>query len=125
MLNLRRWKFVLLLSVFLCSMVPPQAKAIDPVTIAILAPIAIKAAKVMRPYIQKGLVAGTKGIIQTGKDTLEILYLPWGVVQMTLGLPFGGLGPGLTNVGKGLIAPFKVVGDVLLLPIQFTGFLNN
>ena len=96
----------------------------DPVTIAILAPIAIKAAKVMRPYIQRGLISGTKGLIQTGKDTLEILYLPWGLVQMTLGLPFGGLGPGMANVGRGLLAPFKVVADVLYLPIQFTGFVN-
>lgn len=125
MLSCRRCTLIVLLSVFLCSMVQPEAKAIDPVTIAILAPIAIKAAKVMRPYIQKGLISGTKGIIQTGKDTLEILYLPWGLVQMTLGLPFGGLGPGMTNVGRGLIAPFKVVGDVLILPIQFTGFVNN
>lgn len=125
MLTFRRTTWIILLAVYFCTMVPPQAKAIDPVTIAILAPIAIKAAKVMRPYIQKGLISGTRGLIQTGKDTLEILYLPWGVVQMTLGLPFGGLGPGLRNVGKGALAPFKVVADVLYLPIQFTGFVNN
>lgn len=124
MLSCKRCTLIVLLSVFLCSMVQPEAKAIDPVTIAILAPIAIKAAKVMRPYIQRGIISGTKGLIQTGKDTLEILYLPWGVVQMTLGLPFGGLGPGISNVGRGLIAPFKVVADVLYLPIQFTGFVN-
>ena len=124
MLSRNRCVIIILLAAFFCTMVPPKAKAIDPVTIAILAPIAIKAAKVMRPYIQKGLISGTKGLIQTGKDTLEILYIPWGVIQMTLGLPFGGLGPGLNNVCKGLIAPFKVVGDVLYLPIQFTGFVN-
>ena len=124
MLSCKRCTLIVLLSVFLCSMVQPEAKAIDPVTIAILAPIAIKAAKVMRPYIQRGIISGTKGLIQTGKDTLEILYLPWGVVQMTLGLPFGGLGPGISNIGRGLIAPFKVVADVLYLPIQFTGFVN-
>lgn len=125
MLSSRRWTWIFLLTVFLCTMAPQKTEAIDPVTIAILAPIAIKAAKVMRPYIQKGLITGTKGLIQTGKDTLEILYVPWGLVQMTLGLPFGGLGPGLRNVGKGLLAPFKVVADVLYLPIQFTGFVNN
>lgn len=124
MLSSRRITWLFLLIVFFCTMVPPKAKAIDPVTIAILAPIAIKAAKVMRPYIQRGLISGTKGLIQTGKDTLEILYLPWGVVQMTLGLPFGGLGPGLRNIGRGALAPFKVIADVLYLPIQFTGFVN-
>lgn len=124
MLSFRRTTWIVLIAVYFCTLVPPPAKAMDPVTIAVLAPIAIKAAKVMRPYIQKGLISGTKGLIQTGKDTLEILYLPWGVVQMTLGLPFGGLGPGMANVGRGLIAPFKVIADVLYLPIQFTGFVN-
>jgi hypothetical protein len=124
MLSFRRTTWIILIAVYFCTIVTPPAKAMDPVTIAILAPIAIKAAKVMRPYIQKGLISGTRGLIQTGKDTLEILYLPWGIVQMTLGLPFGGLGPGMANVGRGLIAPFKVVADVLYLPIQFTGFVN-
>lgn len=124
MLSFRRTTWIVLIAVYFCTLAPQPAKAIDPVTIAVLAPIAIKAAKVMRPYIQKGLISGTKGLIQTGKDTLEILYLPWGVVQMTLGLPFGGLGPGMANVGRGLMAPFKVVADVLYLPIQFTGFVN-
>ena len=124
MLSFRRTTWIILIAAYFCTVVPAPAKAMDPVTIAVLAPIAIKAAKVMRPYIQRGLISGTKGLIQTGKDTLEILYLPWGVVQMTLGLPFGGLGPGISNVGRGLIAPFKVVADVLYLPLQFTGFVN-
>ena len=60
MLSRHRCIIIILLAAFFCTMVPPKAKAIDPVTIAILAPIAIKAAKVMRPYIQKGLITGTK-----------------------------------------------------------------
>ena len=124
MLSLRRTALATCAAICFFTFIPQRAKAMDPVTIAVLAPIAIKAAKVMRPYLQKGLISGTRGLIQTGKDTLEILYLPWGVVQMTLGLPFGGLGPGMRNVCKGLIAPFKVVADVLYLPIQFTGFVN-
>ena len=108
----------------MATIFPPKAEAIDPVTIAVLAPVAIKAAKIMRPYIQRGLVSGTRGLIKTGKDTLEILYLPWGLVQMTLGLPFGGFNPGIRNVGKGFMAPVKVVTDVLCLPLQFTGLAN-
>lgn len=99
----------------------PQAKAIDPVTIAILAPIAIKAAEQMAPYVQRGLISGGQGMVTVGKDALEILYLPLGVVQSTLFLPFGGLGSGLENITKGCIAPFKLTMDVLLLPIKFMG----
>ena len=33
----------------------PEAKAIDPVTLAILAPIAIKAAEKTAPYISRGV----------------------------------------------------------------------
>lgn len=124
MFTCRRMTWIFILTIFMTTMVPPKAKAIDPVTIAVLAPVAIKAAKVMRPYIQRGLVSGTRGLIKTGKDTLEILYIPWGLVQMTIGLPFGGFGPGVQNIGKGLFAPVKVISDVLCLPLQFTGLVN-
>ena len=99
----------------------PQAKAIDPVTMAILAPYAIKAAEVMAPYVMRGLSCGAKGLVACGKDTLEILYLPLGVVQSTLFAPFGGFGSGMGNIVKGCVAPFKLVVDVLVLPIKFMG----
>ena len=112
---------ILLIAVLFAGFPPPQARAIDPVTIAILAPIALKMAETMRPYVQRGLISGIKGMIDMGGDMCEILYLPWGLIQSTLGIPFGGFGPGVGNIGKGLIAPFKVVLDAVLLPVKFLG----
>ena len=48
----------------------PEARAIDPVTIAILTPIAIKAAQVAAPYILKGLT-------NMGKASLKIFPRSW------------------------------------------------
>lgn len=98
-----------------------EAKAMDPVTIAILAPIAIKAAKIAAPYVLRGLKSGGAHLLKMGKDTLEILYLPLGVVRCTLLAPFGQLGPGMKNIVQGGIAPFKLALDAVLLPIAFFG----
>ena len=116
-------KFLAIILIFsICFLhFKPQAKAMDPVTIAILAPYAIKAAEVMAPYVMRGLSCGAKGLVACGKDTLEILYLPLGIVQSTLLAPFGGLGSGISNIFKGCIAPFKLAVDVLVLPIKFLG----
>ena len=110
---------VLLVSAFILP--APKAKAIDPVTLAILAPVAIKVAKEASPYIITGLKNGAVGMMQVGKDMLEIFYLPWGVTQATLGLPFGGLAPGIKNVVVGSIAPFKMTFHTLMLPLYFCG----
>ena len=52
---------------------------------------------------------------------LEIMLLPLGAVQATLGAPFGYLGTGVKNIGKGAVAPFKMVLNVLALPFCFFG----
>lgn len=116
-------KFLVVVLIFSICFVSfkPQAKAMDPVTIAILAPYAIKAAEIMAPYVMRGLSCGAKGLVACGKDTLEILYLPLGVIQSTLFAPFGGFGAGMGNIVKGVVAPFKLVVDVLVLPIKFLG----
>lgn len=119
---MRRIGFIIFVLISTICIIPAKTQAIDPVTIAILTPIALKAAEVMAPYVEKGLVEGGKGLLDVGVNACEILYLPLGVVQSTLGLPFGGLSSGLGNIGKGLWAPFKMTGNVLLLPIRFMGY---
>ncbi len=117
-------KTVLLLTVIMLGLAGyrvQEAKAIDPVTIAILAPIAIKAAQIAAPYVMRGLKSGGTHMIKMGKDMLEILYLPLGVLQSTILIPFGQFGPGVKNLVKGGIAPFKLALDAVLLPIAFFG----
>ncbi len=98
-----------------------EAKAIDPVTIAILAPVAIKAAQVAAPYVIRGLKSGAMGLLEMGKNVLEILLLPLGIIETTLLWPFGMLGTGVQHIAKGFIAPFKLVWNTILLPIRFCG----
>ncbi|MCP3964854.1 MAG: hypothetical protein GY750_05560 [Lentisphaerae bacterium] len=99
----------------------PKAKGIDPVTIALLAPVALKVAETARPYIMKGLAGGVKGLIDCGKDVIDVFRLPLGLLQSTIGLPFGYLGSGVRNMVLGGVAPLKLAWHTLLLPIKFTG----
>ncbi len=98
-----------------------KAKAIDPVTIAILAPIALKVAQIARPYVVRGLVNFGKGLLLCGKDVLGVMRLPLGFIQTSIGLPFGGLAPGIKNLVLGTIAPFKLGFHATMLPLNIFG----
>lgn len=89
----------------------------DPVTIAILAPVAIEGARVASPYIIRGLASGGKHLLVMAEHTAEIFLIPWGLGQMLVMDYAGGFG----NICQGMCAPFKLVGDVLILPIAFCG----
>ena len=115
--------FIVIALIFaICSgaLMTRRAEAIDPVTIAILAPVAIKAAKIAAPYVMRGLVSGCKGLLTCGGDVLNILRLPLGVVQSTVLAPFC-FSSGIVNIAKGFVAPFKLGLDCLLLPVRFCG----
>ena len=96
-----------------------RVEAMDPVTIAILTPIAIKGAQVAAPYVMRGLMSGAQHMVSMGYDLVNFFRLPLGVVQATVGIPFGQLGNGVRNMIAGGIAPFKFVIKTLLLPIAF------
>lgn len=98
-----------------------KAEAFDPVTIAILAPIAIEAAEIAYPYVVRGLTTGGAALIDVGVDILSILYLPLGVLEVALLWPFGLFSSGCSHIVKGFCAPFTLVWDVLMLPLNFCG----
>ena len=102
-----------------------QAKAIDPVTIAILAPVALQLANAARPYIVRGLVNLGKGVVRLGKDVIELVFLPYGILKMTFGAPFGGFRSGLVYTIRGGIAIGKLVFHVLILPLTIFGINFN
>lgn len=105
---------------------PQKAKAIDPVTMAILAPVALKVADAARPYVIRSLIGTGKGVFQIGKSALEILYLPLGIGEVIFGLPFKKVRSGVKHVIRGgVIAPAKVLVNVLLLPVYMTGARIN
>ena len=102
-----------------------QAKAFDPVTIAILAPVALQLANAARPYIVRGLVNLGKGVVRMGKDVIELVFLPYGILKMTFGAPFGGFRSGLVYTIRGGIAIGKLVFHVLILPLTIFGLNFN
>lgn len=102
-----------------------QAKAIDPVTIAILAPIALQLANAARPYVIRGLINLGKGMIRVGKDVVELVFLPYGLLKMTLGAPFGGFRSGLVYTIRGGIAIGKIILHILILPLVTFGLNFN
>ena len=55
-------KFVLLLLLITAVFHNSKTYAIDPVTIAVLTPVAIKGAEVAAPYVARGLASGTEVI---------------------------------------------------------------
>jgi len=100
----------------------PEARAIDPVTIAILAPIAIKAAQIMAPYVIRALGHMAKATIRAGKEMLHIFLLPIGLVQSTILAPFGKqFSSGIVNIARGGVAPFVFTWYVLMIPVSAFG----
>lgn len=98
-----------------------ELRAMDPVTIAILAPVAIKAAQVMMPYVIQGLKNGGVHLMKMGLDLAGILKLPLGIFQATLGAPIGLFSSGLKNMLDGVLAPFQFVWHTLTLPLGIFG----
>ena len=98
----------------------PETRA-EPVSMVVLAPVALEAAKQASPYVITALQNGGRQLLEVGKDLGNILRLPLGVIQITLGLPFGMLGNGLDNLTVGFFAPFQLIGDILILPVSFLG----
>lgn len=100
----------------------PEVKAIDPVTLAILAPIAIQGAKILAPYVMRAMGHFLKAIVNIGKHLLGFFRIPIGLFQCTLLAPFGGqFMYGLANLGAGSVEFLKFIGCVLILPLSFFG----
>ncbi len=95
-----------------------EAKAMDPVTIAILAPYALPVAEAAGKHAFKGLMAGMPALGDMGTSLLSIFLLPVGVLECTVGMPFGFFGDGIGNVWDGTVAPVKFAYSTLKWPAQ-------
>lgn len=96
---------------------PTESKAMDPVTIAILAPIAIQVAKTAAPYVLKGLMNGGKELLGMGVEAFSLLRLPLGFCQCTFLAPWY-FGDGIYNLCRGAIAPIGMIKHLVMFPIQ-------
>lgn len=122
---MKKGLFVFLLVIGLYLFLPtPNADAMEPVTMAALAPIALQVAKEASPYLIRGMQHLVLGFVDIGKDVFDIFRLPVGFFQATFLGPFGFFYDGLRNLMKGGIAPFKLCLDALILPIRPFGIVN-
>ena len=114
---MRRYLLIFTLVLVFFAVVTPVHKAeayVDPVTIAILTPIAIQAAKVVLPYVLRGLASMGKTGIKAGVELFNIFRLPIG-----LGLVlFFRFKAGGKQMLRGLYAPFKMAYYVLMMPVS-------
>ncbi|MCQ2379450.1 MAG: hypothetical protein MJ025_00795 [Victivallaceae bacterium] len=103
----------------------PRAEAFDPITLAVLAPMAIKMAQKSAPYLARVGVSFVGGLTKIFKDVIEVLRLPYGLLVMLFASPFGGFKHGLRNTIKGAVAPVKLVVHTVLLPFYTVGGISN
>ena len=121
-LQVRRYFIIFLcVGVVFCGVTIPKAKAMDPVTIAILAPILLPYAIKIADYTGRGLIKTIPGWIKAGTQMFNILRLPLGICQIFLGWPFGLAGYGIGNIVKGTVAPFLLMKEILCMPLYFFG----
>ncbi len=113
--------FTIALMLFMPGRFTPRAVAFEPITVALLAPVALKVYEAAEPRLVKGAAAGGRKMIQIGGNLLEFFLLPWGAIQVTLGAPFGFFSSGVNNIVRGSIAPVKMVGNMLVLPFSLFG----
>jgi hypothetical protein len=101
----------------------PEAAAMEPVTIAMMAaPIVIPIVKAMIPYFVKGGVNFFTAMVDVFVDMSGFFLLPFGMLESTVGAPFGLFKNGLYNMGQGCLAPFKMGWSMIRVPVRiFTG----
>ena len=92
----------------------PKAEAMDPVTLAILAPIAVKAAEKSAPSIYRGVYNAGRCLFRMGKDVCRMFLVPYGLGYMC----FGSFRRGLVYVIRGAIAPGMLILHTLMLPLS-------
>ena len=119
---MKKFLAVTLIAVLVLPFSAFKVQAIDPVTMMILAPVAVKAAEVARPYVVKSVIGTGRGLIKVGRDAFHLLYLPLGILEMTIGAPFKKFRSGMVHVVRGgVIAPVRLIVHTLLLPVYMTG----
>jgi len=118
-------KICLVCAAIVAAAAPQRAHAIDPVTIAILAPIALQAAEAARPYVVRGMINFGKGLLKIGKASLDLFFIPYGLFKMIFLSPWGEFRSGVVYTIRGGIGIGKIVVHTLLLPVYMCGVEIN
>ena len=114
---IKHLKKMLFIGLMLCFTAIPL-KAFEPSSLITAAPHAAQLAQTWSPQLFRAMGSTGMGLLKIGTATVNIFKLPWGLLQSTLGAPFGYFGNGVQNMGEGLYAPCELVLQVLLLPVR-------
>ena len=118
-------KIFLVCAAIVAAAAPQRAQAIDPVTIAILAPIALQAAEAARPYVIRGMINFGKGLLKIGRASLDLFFIPYGLFKMIFLSPWGEFRSGVVYTMRGGIGLGKIFVYTLLLPVYMCGLEIN
>ena len=118
-------KIFLIGAAIMAAVMPERAQAIDPVTIAILAPIALQAAEAARPYVIRGMINFGKGLLKIGKASLDLFFIPYGLFKMIFLSPWGEFRSGMVYTIRGGFGIGKIFVHTLLLPVYMCGVEIN
>lgn len=94
------------------------AKALDPATVSAAAPQALELAAIWSPHAASTMQSCGIGMLRIGESMVSLFYLPLGVIQCTLGAPFGYFSSGIDSIVRGGTAPFIMVYEIILLPVR-------
>jgi len=122
---IKSFRILFLVAALTLAATPHTASAIDPVTIAILAPIALQAANAARPYVVRGMINLGKGFLKVGRAALDIFFIPYGLFKMIFLSPWGEFRSGFIYTLRGGIGIGKVLLHTLLLPVYMFGLEIN
>ena len=116
-------RFLLILTIVLIGTFyftpQPKAEAFDPVTLAILTPLAIQGAKILAPYVIRGLKNVAVVGLRSSKYFLKFFLVPVGLVECII-MPWR-ISSGLSHMGQGFIGLFCFVGNLCLIPLAIFG----
>ena len=116
-------RFLLILTIVLVGTFyftpQPKAEAFDPVTLAILTPLAIQGAKILAPYVIRGLKNVAVVGLRSAKYFLKFFLVPVGLVECII-MPWR-ISSGLSHMGQGFIGLFCFAGNLCLIPLAIFG----
>lgn len=73
----------------------------------------------------RGVQNGGRHLLKMGENIFDLFRLPVGILQATLGSPFGMFSSGMKNIVSGTLAPLSLTLNTLLLPLAFSGLNLN
>ncbi len=117
-------RFILIMMILLSTsfyfMPQPKARAIDPVTLAILTPIAIKGAQILAPYVLRGLQNMGIVFLRSLKHLISVFKIPLGVLESTVGALWF-FRSGVVHIAQGFWGICCFAGNILILPVAAFG----